>query len=89
MAASLACGYLGMLGQLEPRPPMVGSAWSGGHKLPDDIRPALDMLSECQPLAEILGERFTNSYLAVKRAEHREYFQVISSWEREHLLLRV
>jgi glutamine synthetase len=89
MAASLACGYLGMLGQLEPRPPMVGSAWSGGHKLPDDIRPALDMLSECHPLAEILGERFTNSYLAVKRAEHREYFQVISSWEREHLLLRV
>ncbi|MCK2041729.1 glutamine synthetase [Chromohalobacter salexigens] len=89
MAASLACGYLGMLGQLEPRPPMIGSAWSGGHTLPDDIRPALDMLSACQPLAEVLGERFTNSYLAVKRAEHREYFQVISSWEREHLLLRV
>ncbi|MCT8467644.1 glutamine synthetase family protein [Chromohalobacter canadensis] len=89
MAASLACGYLGMLSQLEPRPPMVGSAWSGSHKLPDDIRPALDMLSDCQPLAEVLGERFTNSYLAVKRAEHREYFQVISSWEREHLLLRV
>ncbi|SOC54211.1 L-glutamine synthetase [Chromohalobacter canadensis] len=89
MAASLACGYLGMLGQLEPRPPMIGSAWSGGHTLPDDIRPALDMLRDCQPLAEVLGERFTNSYLAVKRAEHREYFQVISSWEREHLLLRV
>ncbi|WP_280539048.1 glutamine synthetase family protein [Chromohalobacter sp. 11-W] len=89
MAASLACGYLGMLSQLEPRPPMIGSAWSGGHTLPDDIRPALDMLSDCQPLAEVLGERFTNSYLAVKRAEHREYFQVISSWEREHLLLRV
>ncbi|UYG08805.1 glutamine synthetase family protein [Halomonas sp. M4R1S46] len=89
MAASLACGYLGMLGQLEPRPPMVGSAWSSGSKLPDDIGPALDLLHECKPLADILGERFTNSYLAVKRAEHREYFQVISSWEREHLLLRV
>ncbi|HSP57765.1 MAG TPA: glutamine synthetase family protein [Halomonas sp.] len=89
MAASLACGYLGMLGQLEPRPPMVGSAWSGGNKLPDDIGPALDMLHDCKPLSDILGERFTNSYLAVKRAEHRAYFQVISSWEREHLLLRV
>ncbi|ATJ82121.1 glutamine synthetase family protein [Halomonas beimenensis] len=89
MAASLACGYLGMLGQLEPRPPMVGSAWDSGHRLPDDIGPALDLLRECKPLADILGERFTNSYLAVKRAEHREYFQVISSWEREHLLLRV
>ncbi|TFH88018.1 glutamine synthetase [Billgrantia azerbaijanica] len=89
MAASLACGYLGMLGQLEPRPPMVGSAWSGGHKLPDDIGPALDLLGQCEALADVLGERFTNSYLAVKRAEHRAYFQVISSWEREHLLLRV
>ncbi|WP_299230420.1 glutamine synthetase family protein [uncultured Halomonas sp.] len=89
MAASLACGYLGMLSQLEPRPPMTGSAWSGGHKLPDDIGPALDLLQECQALSDILGERFTHSYLAVKRAEHRAYFQVISSWEREHLLLRV
>ena len=89
MAASLACGYLGMIGQLEPRPPMVGSAWSGGNKLPDDIGPALDLLGECSALADILGERFLNSYLAVKRAEHREYFQIISSWEREHLLLRV
>ncbi|MBB3183560.1 glutamine synthetase [Halomonas fontilapidosi] len=89
MAASLACGYLGLLGRLEPRPPMTGSAWSGGNKLPDDIGPALDLLHDCQPLADILGERFTHSYLAVKRAEHRAYFQVISSWEREHLLLRV
>ncbi|MDI5922079.1 glutamine synthetase family protein [Halomonas sp. LR5S13] len=89
MAASLACGYLGLMGRLEPRPPMVGSAWSGGNKLPDDIGPALDLLHDCQPLADILGERFIHSYLAVKRAEHRAYFQVISSWEREHLLLRV
>ncbi|MGM0983825.1 MAG: glutamine synthetase family protein [Pseudomonadota bacterium] len=89
MAASLACGYLGLLERLEPRPPVTGSAWSGGNKLPDDIGPALDLLHDCQPLADILGERFTHSYLAVKRAEHRAYFQVISSWEREHLLLRV
>lgn len=89
IAASLACGYLGMLSPHEPRPSMVGSAWSGGSKLPDDIGPALDLLHDCRPLADILGERFTNSYLAVKRAEHRAYFQVISSWEREHLLLRV
>ncbi|PXX99604.1 glutamine synthetase family protein [Halomonas sp. LBP4] len=89
IAASLACGYLGLLGQLEPRPPMLGSAWSGGNTLPDDVGPALDALHDCQALADILGERFTHSYLAVKRAEHKAYFRVISSWEREHLLLRV
>ncbi|GHA91447.1 glutamine synthetase family protein [Modicisalibacter luteus] len=89
MAASLACGYLGMISQLDPRPPMVGSAWSAGNKLPDDIGPALDALRECPALSDLLGERFVNSYLAVKRAEHTAYFRVISSWEREHLLLRV
>ncbi|WP_110687535.1 glutamine synthetase family protein [Salinicola aestuarinus] len=89
MAASLACGYLGMLGQIEPRPPLTGFAGTVGHTLPDDIVPALNALSRCAPLADLLGERFTRSYLAVKRAEHSAYFRVISSWEREHLLLRV
>nr|WP_298410143.1 glutamine synthetase family protein [uncultured Halomonas sp.] len=89
IAATLACGYLGMISQIDPRPPMVGSAWAVGDKLPDDISPALDGLQECAALADLLGERFINSYLAVKRAEHTAYFGVISSWEREHLLLRV
>lgn len=89
MAASLACGYLGMLAQIEPRSPLTGSAWAAGHTLPDDIGPALNALGDCAPLADLLGERFTRSYLAVKRAEHSAYFRVISSWEREHLLLRV
>ncbi|MFD2191245.1 glutamine synthetase family protein [Pistricoccus aurantiacus] len=89
IAASLACGYLGMLSQIDPRPPMVGSAWATGDRLPDDIGPALDGLQKCAALADLLGERFVKSYLAVKRAEHKAYFGVISSWEREHLLLKV
>jgi len=28
-------------------------------------------------------------YLAVKRLEYEEFLQVISPWEREHLLLNV
>ncbi|MGJ8517154.1 glutamine synthetase family protein [Carnimonas bestiolae] len=89
MAASLACGYLGMLEQAEPRPPLVGYSSHERHELPDDVIPALDALAESDPLMNVLGERFVRSYLAVKRAEHAAYFNVISSWEREHLLLRV
>ncbi|WP_457807853.1 glutamine synthetase family protein [Kushneria sp. EE4] len=89
MAASLACGYLGMTQQLDARPPLSGGAWSGGIALPNDVGPALDALDGCDALAEVLGERFVKSYLAVKRAEHLAYYRVISSWEREHLLLRV
>ncbi|WP_106478437.1 glutamine synthetase family protein [Phytohalomonas tamaricis] len=89
MAASLACGYLGMMQQLDPRPPLTGLAGVTPYVLPADVGPAMALLSECEALADIMGERFVKSYLAVKRAEHSAYYRVISSWEREHLLLRV
>ena len=38
---------------------------------------------------EILGEPFVAAYTIVKQAEHEVFLQVISSWEREHLLLNV
>jgi len=89
MAASLACGYLGMMQQLEPTPPLTGSAYDRDPSLPSDLSPALDELEQSKALADILGERFVRAYCAVKRAEYEAYFRVISSWEREHLLLSV
>ncbi len=89
MAATLACGYLGMLRQIEPRPPLHGSAYKVGHGLPSGLAGALTQLERCEELANLLGERFTRVYLAVKRTEHQAYFRVISSWVREYLLLRV
>lgn len=89
MAATLACGYLGMLYQIEPRPPLMGSTSHSVYTLPTNILTALDLLRDCQPLIDILGERFIHSYIAVKHAEYDAYFHVISSWEREHLLLRM
>jgi glutamine synthetase len=40
-------------------------------------------------LERYLGVKFIKGYLAVKRAEHENYKRVISSWEREFLLLSV
>jgi glutamine synthetase len=34
-------------------------------------------------------EPFVEAYTLVKEAEHEVFLQVISSWEREHLLLNV
>ncbi|MGD8429707.1 MAG: glutamine synthetase family protein [Ectothiorhodospiraceae bacterium] len=89
MAATLACGYLGMLEQIDPRPPLQGSGYKAGHRLPSELGRALDALEECDALHDILGERFTQAFLAAKRTEHVAYARVISSWEREYLLLRV
>lgn len=89
MAANLACGYLGMVEELEPRPPTQTVGYKAGQNLPAELGRALDALDECKVLHELMGERFTQAYLAAKRTEYTAYFRVISSWERQYLLLRV
>ena len=89
IALSLACGYLGLQEKLEPRPEVKGSGYERDHNLPGDFGRALDLLEACEPLHKLMGHRFIRTYLAVKRAELSAHFSVISSWEREYLLLRV
>lgn len=89
MAASLACGYLGIRQGLKPSEPLTGSAYEQPHQLPRHLDQAVEQLMACQPLAEIFGEHFIRTYSAIKDAEYREYFDVISPWERRFLLLHV
>ncbi len=89
VAASLACGLLGMMDQLEPSEPVTGNAYNMPYDLPRTLEQALRALQDCTPLREILGERFVRAFNAVKENEHGTFLQVISSWEREHLLLNV
>lgn len=89
IAATLACGYLGMMQKLEPTEPVKGSAYKKGHSLPQHQFDALRKFKNCTPLRELLGEKFSRSIIAVKEAEYKAYHTVISSWERENLLLNV
>ena len=89
IAASLACGYLGMTEGLKPTEPVTGSAHDMPYSLPRSLDEALARLRDCEPLLQILGEPFVAAYTIVKQAEHEVFLQVISSWEREHLLLNV
>src|SRR3954454_4027641 len=89
IAASLACGYLGMVEGLKPTEPVTGSAYDLPFGLPRNIEEALRLLRDCRPLIDILSERFVLAYAAVKENEYETFLQVISSWEREHLLLNV
>ncbi len=89
IAASLACGYLGMVQNLQPSDPITGSAQDLPWDLPRSLDDALKRLKDCQPLVSLLGQPFVAAYTIVKQAEHEVFLQVISSWEREHLLLNV
>ena len=88
-AASLACGYLGMMERIKPSEPVVGSAYRYAHTLPISLDEALDKLNYTKPLKVALGEKFCEAYNDVKFQEMQNYRRVISSWEREYLLLNV
>jgi len=89
MAATLACGYLGIMEKLQPTEPLAGSAQDKGYELPRSLEESLRMLDGCLPLRELIGDRFVRAFIAVKQKEYQTYFRVISSWEREFLLLNV
>jgi len=89
LAVSLACGYLGMMEELDPTPPLEVSAYDFPFDLPRSIHESLRLLADCKPLHKTLGARFVAAYSAVKEKEYEAFFHVISSWEREYLLLNV
>ena len=49
----------------------------------------LELFNQAPELESILGKSFCSIYKALKRYEAEAFLQVISPWEREHLLLNV
>ena len=74
---------------IQPSDPIVGSAHDLPFGLPRSLDEALRELRDCEPLVKLLGEPFVEAFTIVKEAEYEVFLQVISSWEREHLLLNV
>jgi glutamine synthetase len=89
IAGSLACGLLGMIDQIEPTKPIEGSAYRLAQTLPRHLMDALDQLRRTKPLRQLFGDDFVEALIMVKETELEAYQRVISSWEREHLLLNV
>ncbi len=89
IAASLACGLLGMIEERQPTAAIEGSAYKMPYGLPLSLAESLRLLGECPPLTSMLGERFVHAWNAVKECELHTFSQVISSWEREFLLRNV
>ena len=70
--------------------PVQGRAYERRNlRLPITIEDALQHMEDCETVQQYLGKQFVQGYVAVKRAEHENYKRVISSWEREFLMLSV
>ncbi|AOE82736.1 glutamine synthetase family protein [Pseudomonas sp. TCU-HL1] len=90
IAASLLCGYIGMVEGVNPSAPVKGRGYERRNlRLPLTLEAALERMESCRDIEKYLSGKFVTAYVAVKRAEHENFKRVISSWEREFLLLSV
>ena len=89
IAASLACGYLGLIEGKMPRSQFTGDAYASDADIPGTLADALDLFEEAADMQQVLHPDFCRAYAAVKRLENNAFLQVISPWEREHLLMNV
>jgi glutamine synthetase len=89
IAASLASGLLGMQQQLSPSEPHQGTANEDDVEVARTLEEGLRKLRDSDAVCELFGDLFLRAYTAVKLDEFEEFNRVISSWEREHLLLQV
>jgi glutamine synthetase len=89
MTAALVCGYLGVEEQVEPTAQVTGNAYHYARTLPRTLDEALERFHACTPVRELLGEPFFRAFTRIKEAEIEAFQGVISSWERDHLLLKV
>ena len=89
MAASLACGFLGLQNRTEPRPPIDVVERDKAHSLPRSILDAVHLFEETPEMKDIFGEEFLHIYRGIKESEFETFMNVISPWEREFLLLNV
>ncbi len=89
IAATLAAGYLGIEQRLTPTQPTDVDAKNKDYQLPRSLLDAVARFEEAGELHQVMGSPFVAAYCAIKREEYETFMQVISSWEREFLLLNV
>ncbi len=89
IAATLACGYLGMINGLQPTEATEGSAYGDDHSLHRHIYAAIDAMRESKGMRSLLGDAFIDLYTALKEHEYREFAEIITPYEREILMFNV
>jgi glutamine synthetase len=90
LAASLACGWLGMVNAVEPDQPTDRTVNEDGViSLPRGLLEAVAAFEAEEAFQDVLSKEFVGTYAGIKRGEHETFMQVISPWEREFLLLNV
>ena len=89
-AANLAAGYLGIKNKLKPTPETKKSVFGKDKSsLPKNVEEAILLFEQDEHINEVFNQKFIRTIAAIRRVENQAYLKVVSSWEREYLLLNV
>jgi len=89
-AANLAAGYLGIKNKLKPTTETKKSVFGKDKStLPKNVEEAISLFENDEQINEVFNQKFIRTIAAIRRVENEAYLKVISSWEREYLLLNV
>ena len=89
LAATLACGYLGMTEGHKPDDPIEGSAYDLPFSLHRYLYEAIDGFESSDAMRKILGDKFVTLYSEIKKNECHEFQEIVTPWEREVLMFNV
>jgi glutamine synthetase len=90
IAASLVCGYIGMVDKVEPRAEYVGEGYEDRERpLPSTLTESVDTFAKSAALKKYLGEAFVDTYAAIKRSEYEHRSSVLSPWDVRFLMVNV
>lgn len=89
IAATLACGYIGMKDGLKASEPITGSAYDKPFSLHRHMYASICAFEASAAMRRTLGESFVDLYSALKHEELNEFQQIVTPWEREVLMFNV
>lgn len=92
IAASLVCGFAGMIEEIDPRPEWLGQGYESGNgarELPATLNEAVSGFLSSEMLRKYLGDPFVETYAHIKRAEYDHRSGVLSPWDIQYLLTNV
>ena len=85
-----ASGYLGIKNKIKASKETKRSAFDDKEvALPKNMEESLFLFENDTDINNIFNEKFIRTISAIRRVEYQAYLSVISSWEREYLLLNV
>ncbi len=85
LAATLACGLLGMEQACEASRPRSDSAYQQAATLPDSQQTAMQAFARAPVLHDVLGPDFARTFLALKQVEQQHFQQQVTAWEWQYL----